>query len=167
MVQKEMRLTVWNKMLTAELNQLYWEKIYKRYLNYNRNTNIFLALSSSSVVASWGFWSEFDILWKGLSMLSATIALATPFMNWQGSMEKALELKTEFSEISYSYEKLWVKIKSNEITESWEIENKLDELFQKLKPLHSKSIGLPNERKLARECQQEVLANRGLLGKRA
>lgn len=160
-IPPDLKEKIWRDMLTAELNHLYWGYLNQRFSSYERNTKIFLALTSSSTVASWGLWGQVDILWKVLSTISAVIAIASPFMNWQYSVEKTLELRVGWLEIQYEYEKLWRKIKVGNAKNN-DIENSLDGIFNKLKPLSVKSADLPRDRKLSVKCQKEVLESRGL-----
>ena len=74
----QLRKTVWRAMLDADLNYRYYGKLGRRYSGYERATKIFSAVASSSVVASWGMWSDVPILWKILSGISAVVAVVLP-----------------------------------------------------------------------------------------
>ncbi|HEV2731679.1 MAG TPA: hypothetical protein VGV15_16735 [Terriglobales bacterium] len=66
---------LWDSLLDAEMNVRYWSTMCHRYSRYDTYSRIFLALTSSSTVASWEFWSQFPALWKTLSGLSALVAI--------------------------------------------------------------------------------------------
>lgn len=160
-VTRKTRKKVWKDMLDSEWNYRYWGYLYQRYDKYERNSKIFLAISSSSTVASWTFWTQIDWLWKGLSAISALLAITTPYMNWQNLMEKTLELRTGWLDAMYIYEKLWRRIETSKIDQE-EIEKIIDEMVNKHKYLSTKSSGFVNNKILAKRCQQEVLESRKL-----
>jgi hypothetical protein len=77
-----MRKSLWYSMLDADMNARYWSYLSRRYSNRDKYSKIFLALMSSGTVASWGFWSDMQIIWKILSACSALLAIALPIINW-------------------------------------------------------------------------------------
>ena len=78
--EDNIRRVIWEAVLDADLNLRYWDHLSRRYSTWDKYTKIFLATMSSSTVASWGFWDEIDILWKGLSAVSAFTAIALPIL---------------------------------------------------------------------------------------
>lgn len=150
-------------MLTADWNCRYWGYLYQRYNSYERYSKIFLAVTSSSTVAGWTFWTQADWIWKSLSALSALLAISVPYLNWQNSIEKTMELRGGWLEAKYMYEKLWRRIESGTITSQEEIESTMDEILEKQRPLDTKASSFPNIKSLAKKCQQEVLESRNLL----
>ena len=63
--EDSIRQVIWEAMLTADLNVRYWAHLSRRYSMWDKCIKILLALASSATVASWSFWNEVDILWKG------------------------------------------------------------------------------------------------------
>ena len=84
---------VWEAMLDADLNFRYWDHLSRRYSAWDKYTKIFLAIMSSSAVAGWRIWNEVDILWKGLSAVSAVTAIALPILNWQKKNRRNVQFK--------------------------------------------------------------------------
>lgn len=160
-VTEPFRTAVWEGMLTADFNCRYWGYLCQRYSAYDRNSKIFLAITSSSTVASWSLWAHIDWLWKGLSMVSALIAIAVPYINWEHSIEKILEIRAGWIDTQYEYEKIWRRVQSGSVDEK-AVETSLDGIAQKLKPLNSKVSSFPYDNKLATKSQNETLKARGL-----
>ncbi|MYE89264.1 hypothetical protein F4X33_09750, partial [Candidatus Poribacteria bacterium] len=105
--QDKIRQVIWEAVLDADLNLRYWDHLSRRYSAWDKYTKIFLAIMSSSTVASWGIWDEIDLLWKCLSAVSAGTAIALPILDWQRKIGEMSNLKGKWSRISRAYENLW------------------------------------------------------------
>ena len=151
----------WKAMLDADLNVRYWDHKSRRYSAWDKYTKIFLAVMSSSTVASWGIWDEIDLLWKGLSAISAVTAIALPILDWQRKIGEMSNLKAKWSRISRAYENLWEDLLlgpiSTELVEEYRrIRNEMEGEEDNTAP------DLPHDKKLIRRCRDEVLESRGL-----
>jgi hypothetical protein len=107
-----LRRAIWDSLLDAELHARYWEYLCRLYYRMDKYTKMFLALTSSSTVASWGFWSEIGFMWKTLSGLSAVTAIILPILNWRGNTQRMSKLSGKYSQIQYQYENLLLDYES-------------------------------------------------------
>jgi hypothetical protein len=148
-------------MLDADLNYRYWGHMGRRFSSWDTATKVFLAVSSSSTVASWGFWSNIDIVWKTLSGLSALVAIAIPILNWQTSIATLTELRANWYRILHDYEQLWLQINSRTATPK-HIQNVLQAISFKEVEEVRRSVVLPEDKKLIELCYSEVLTSRNL-----
>ncbi len=157
--EEYIRRTVWDAMLDADLNVRYRDHLSRRYFNLDKYAKIFLAVMSSSTVASWGIWSEIDILWKILSAISTLIAVVLPILNWQQITGRMFNLVGKWSQIRYEYENLWLDLLQN----SKSI-NIIEDEYKRIKgaEIGLDETGLPDDRKLLLLCRDEVLKSRGL-----
>jgi hypothetical protein len=159
---------IWEAMLDADLNVRYWDHLSRSYSTWDKYTKILLAFTSSSSVASWSIWSEINILWidislwKVLSAVSAAVAVALPFLNWQKKIGDMSNLRGKWSRISRTYENLWEDLllgrTSADIVEEYrKSRNEMEDEEDNTAP------DLPrNKRRLIRRCRDEVLESRGL-----
>ena len=155
-----MRNSVWKSMLDAEMNVRYWKYLTQRYSNRDRNIKIFLAITSSGALASWSIWNEIPFLWQFLSGLSAVIAIVSPILNYQKIIESTSDLSGKWWELFRHYETFWRNVINNEIDKR--IEKEYTKTKAKEDILVKKETKLPQDIKLLRKCQQEVLHSRGL-----
>ena len=81
--EEYIRKAIWEAVLDADFNVRYWGHLSRRYSVRDNRIKIFLALMSSSTVASWGIWNEVNILWKILFSISSVTAIIFPFLNLQ------------------------------------------------------------------------------------
>ena len=154
------RKALWDSMLDADMNARYWSYLSRRYYNYDKYSKIFLAIMSSGTVASWGFWSETQWLWKGLSAISALLAIAIPIVNWPKMISNMVALKQYWTEIKIDYEMSWLEL------ESGKTETDVAKYYKKTKEKEAKvavkEANMPNSKKLVKRCWLEVIKSRGL-----
>ena len=150
---------VWEAMLDADLNFRYWDHLSRRYSAWDKYTKIFLAVMSSSTVASWGIWNEVSILWKVLFSISSVTAIVFPILNWQKKIGEMSNLRGKWSRISRAYENLWEDLllgrTSTELIEEYRrIRNEMEGEEDNTGP------DLPRNKKLTKRYKDEVLESR-------
>ena len=155
-----MNKAIWEAMLTAHMNALYWQELAHRFADREKWAKIFLALMASGTVASWGIWQEFDIGWKVSSGLAAVLAVALPILDWPKKIAKMNELKTFWRRMQNQYEFLWLQLDKDLAPEAAEA---------KFKALRDEEVDgerddptLPSNDVLLQKCQERVLVSRGL-----
>ena len=155
-----MRKDIWDSMLDADMNVRYWAALGRRYYNRDIRYKIFLAAMTSGTVASWGIWSEIQILWKILSAFSALVAVALPILNWPKMIQSIGNVNQKWAQIKADYEVLWIELnnkKDQAILNEEFIKTKKKEAFAS-----QQETNLPKNNKLLDECWEEVLKSRGL-----
>ncbi|MGO9376335.1 MAG: hypothetical protein ACLQBD_30160 [Syntrophobacteraceae bacterium] len=155
-----MRKAVWDSMLDADMNVRYWSHLGSRYYTRDLYSKIFLAVMSSGTVASWGFWSEFPIIWKIFSAASALLAIALPLLDWPKQISSMAGLNQKWTEIKMEYELLWLRLEKGQSGDNTEKEYAL--IREKEARLSQGGFNLPSDRKLVSICYDEVLEGRGL-----
>lgn len=147
-------------MLDADMNVRYWRYLTQRYVRRDRNIKIFLAITSSGAVAGWSVWNDIKYLWQILSGLSALIAVVSPILNYQKLIEVTSDLSGKWWELMRHYEAFWRRVKNGELSER--IEKEFTNSRAKEDDLVKRETKLPQDMKLLRKCQEEVLHSRGL-----
>ena len=157
--EEYIRKAVWEGILGADFNTRYWGHLIRRYSRWDKYTKIFLATMSSSTVASWGIWNEIDILWKGLSAVSAVTAIALPILDWSKTISRMSDLVGKWSRIEYEYENLWLELQGDSPI------NRVEEEYKRIRGevAGEDDTGLPEDVKLNEQCRNEVLESRGLM----
>ena len=151
---------IWESMWDSLLGARYWRTISQRRYRWNRFLKIFLAITSSSTVASWGLWNETKIVWQIFGGVSAVISVTLPILNLEKEIQMMSTLSVKWSQIHNQYDILWV---------DYETGRELDEIIRDYKnikekePLDLESPGLPDRKKrLWRRCQDEIEASYGV-----
>ncbi len=145
---------LWSHLLDADLNRRYWRCLAERYKKFDQSARILLALVSSGVVAAWTIWNQYPAVWQALSAVSAVVAIALPILNFPSSVEIASDLHGRWTELYAEYERLWVTLQDGmgELTEA-----QMRALLEKENNNASKEATMPTNKRLAAQCQAEVL----------
>lgn len=155
-----MRKLAWKSILDADMNTRYWRYLTQRYVNWDRNIKIFLAVTSSGTVASWAIWNQIPYLWQILSGISALVAIISPIMNYQRVIDSTSDLSGKWWELMRQYETFWRRVESGKTNKT--VEKEFTSVKAKEDDLVKKEAKLPQDMKLLRRCQAEVLHSRGL-----
>ena len=116
---------------------------------------------ASGTVASWGFWSQYGLLWKVLSGVSAIIAIILPILNWPKSIQNMNILAEKWSQIKNDYEMLWLDVKDG-VKDKSKAKKDIKKIKEKENTLSQQEANLPDDKKLLRECFAEVKKSRGI-----
>lgn len=88
-----------------------------KYQKWDRNLNVFLAIVSSSSVATWAIWKKFDLIWGIIIMASQVINAAKPYFPYF-KVVRELNIKSkELDFIAIDIESLWYNYQKREIDE--------------------------------------------------
>jgi len=147
-------------MLGAHLSSRYWDQLARRYQKRDEWARIFLAVMTCSTVAAWAS-TNLPVLWQGLSIVSAALAVALPILDWNGKVEVMVEQRTEWGALRIEYEDLWSDVSGATETSS-ELRKRYHDLRKREIRTESGSAKLPQDDDLIESCALEVLRNRGL-----
>lgn len=148
-------------MLRAEMNGIYWAKMARRAYNKERFCKFFLLVTSSSTVAGWHFWAAIDGVWKGLSAVSALLAIALPVVNWPKDIEHQSDLRGQWLQLGSELNSLWIQIETDQHTDA-ELQKIYDTLTSKEAAVTTAETQQGVDEKLRQAAFDELLKIRGL-----
>lgn len=155
-----LRSSTYKRILSAQLNHCYYAQLSRRYDRNDTNVKIFLAVVSSSTVASWAL-DTITPIWQALSVISAAIAIALPILSWHKRIEESAGISAGWFQLQQEYDSLWLRIESYSVSTA-DVQRDLDDLKSREGPLAEKAVRLPSDKKLIESCHQEVLDSRGI-----
>lgn len=90
--------------------------LVKRYRRYDRNLNIFLAITSSSSIAGWAIWSEWAMVWGIIIAASQVVTALKPIFSFNKHVHTLNTrcYKQEF--LFLELDRLWHSIMDKELT---------------------------------------------------
>jgi len=145
-------------MLDAEMNVRYWTAICHRYSRYDIRSRIFLAITSSSTVASWGLWAQWPLLWKGLSGASAVIAIVLTVIDLPKKVSRISVLVARWKQSQVEYQLLW---HSDRALSSSQSKSKYNNCKHREIANTSEEQTLPRDEKLLKKCYDDVYRAHG------
>ena len=112
---------------------------------------------TSGVVASWGFWADFQILWKILSAVAAITAIISPILKMEIAIENMSTIKGKWRKVLSDYDILWLSRNDRD-------ENELIKEYKKIKDRENEidEKNYPIKKMLILKIQDEVMKSRGL-----
>lgn len=154
-----MRSEVWNSMLDADMNARYWGLLARRYSHRELGVKLFLALTASSTVAAWQFWSQLTVLWKLMSGLAALAAIVLPILNYPRLIRKTSDLAGRWLQVQADYEILWATIDNTSVHQ---LSKRFSDLKRREAHVKRDEQTLPERQALLRACQKAIIQSRRL-----
>ena len=130
-----------------------------RYARYDTSSRVFLAITSSSTVASWEFWAHLPSVWKTLSGLSALLAIVFAVLDLPKKVSRMSVLVARWKQSQVDYELLW---RSDRSLNSAQSKSKYSSVKHKEVANTSDEQTLPYDRALLKRCYDEVCSAHGL-----
>ena len=161
----DVRTTIWNDMLDAEMNVRYFGHLSRRYSQMDKWLKIFVAVCSSASVAGWQFrkgtLGSLDLtkVWHGLSAVAALAAITLPIMDFGKTIRDTSSLRSKWISIAHEYKLLWHQF--GNLAEH-ELQTRYAHILKMEEGLAEIESGLPYKPRLVLRAQKEVVTARAL-----
>ena len=87
-----------------------------KYQTRDRWINIILAISSSSSIATWAVWDDYDFVWGGIIVVSQVINAVKHLFPYKKSSKAINQASQKLDLITIEYELLWNDLQYQNIT---------------------------------------------------
>ena len=152
------QLRYWNQLKEFKTHVLYLHNYASHSEWWDKAINIFLAITSSSSIAAWAIWQQYQIVWAVIIALSQVVTAVKPFLPFKIRLKAIADLNDRIQEISLECEKGWFAVAEGELTEKEIHEDCInlrnDALTAEKKCL--KNIVLPKKKKLLERAEQDA-----------
>ncbi|MBX9793696.1 MAG: hypothetical protein K2Y02_05295 [Burkholderiaceae bacterium] len=153
-----LRGAIWRSLLQSDQEQRYWHRKACQYVRWDFRSKVFLALVTSSTVASWTLWSDLPVLWKTLTVAASLISIVLPFLSLNDKVLVMTEVHGKWLQLMHEYEELW---RDQELVEDGDARVRVSGAKKVESELSSKAISLPaQDRKLGATTYHEVINER-------
>lgn len=112
-----MRNKIWASFCNIKFQSYLLGILIDKYQKLDRNINIFLALTTSSSVASWAIWQKYHLLWSIIILVSQVIQVVKPYFPYFKFVKELNIVNQKVGLIAIDFEKLWYKFDSKKISE--------------------------------------------------
>ncbi len=154
------RTEMWNSMLDAEMNEVYWHCEAHRYGTFDRIFAVVAAiLSSSTVVALFSGVSASPILSKCAAVLAGAVTIFHAKFFHSGRLKQLTTIATRWKEMAIEYKLLWSELEDNDEvdTRTWK---EFETISRREKNIDESTFRIHGRR--LKEAQAKVFAARGL-----
>ena len=154
-IQKE----VWDKMLTVQLDELYWSKKAVSISLWLKAIQFAAAILGCAALVSFFTGPEFSFLKSILGLLAAVLALILSTFDLRGALYQVEETKRKYAALYTKFEQLWMEIQLGRLPEE-EILAKLNPLLEALGEVEEPKV--IDSKRLKEKAFKEICNARGL-----
>jgi len=148
----------WNQLKELKVHSYYIQNYAVNQNKYEQAMNIFLAITSSSSIAAWALWKEYDYIWAFIIAASQVITAIKPLLPYKKRLAALHKLGDSLAQLSLSAEKDWFFVSESKWTEE-EIHSKWADLKAKALSAEKKSLSgitLPKNKKALIKAEEEA-----------
>ncbi len=126
---------IWATLNNLKFKGFYLSFIVEKFQRWDRNINIFLALTSSGSIAAWAIWNQNPMIWATIIALSQVMTVIKPYFPYFKYVKELNAKCYRIENLNVEIEKLWFKITSDKISEEdaaeeyFEIKKQMVEIF--------------------------------------
>ncbi|AUD58165.1 hypothetical protein AYJ58_01065 [Shewanella sp. Pdp11] len=97
----------WNQLKELKVHVYYVQAYAVKQNKYDQIINIFLAITSSSSIAAWALWKDYQFLWAFIIAASQVITAIKPLLPYRKRLSALNKLGDMLSLISLKAERDW------------------------------------------------------------
>jgi hypothetical protein len=97
----------WNQLKELKVHVYYVQHYAVKQSRYDQLVNIFLAITSSSSIAAWAIWKEYQFIWACIIAASQVISAVKPLLPYKKRLAALNKLGDMLSLIALKAEKDW------------------------------------------------------------
>lgn len=113
-----MDFKIWALLCNMKFKAYYLDFQVTRFQKYDRNINIFLAITSSTSIAAWAIWKDYEMIWAIIIAASQVITAIKPFFPYNKYVKELNIKSTRLHNVNVDIEKLWDNYINDEISNS-------------------------------------------------
>jgi hypothetical protein len=97
----------WNQLKELKVHVYYVQHYAVKQNKYDQIINIFLAITSSSSIAAWALWKEYQFIWAFIIAASQVITAIKPLLPYKKRLSALSKLGDMLSLIALKAERDW------------------------------------------------------------
>lgn len=148
----------WNQLKEFKTHVIYLHGYAAHSDWWDKGLNIFLAVTSSSSIAAWAIWQEYQIVWAVIIAASQVITAIKPFLPYKQRLKAVSELNDRLQDITLECEREWYSVVEGKLTEE-QIHNLCISLRNKALMAEKKclkNIVLPKSQKILKAAEADA-----------
>lgn len=130
-----METQIWSLLNDVKFKGYCLGFVVDKFQRWDRNINIFLALTSSGSVAAWAIWNIYPLFWGGIIAFSQVITMIKPYFPYFKYVKELNKKCFQVDNLSIDIEQLWYQHQNETIDESvaanryFELKKQASEIF--------------------------------------
>lgn len=107
---------IWTTLCNVKYNSYCLGFVVSRFQKWERNMNIFLAVTSSGSIAAWAIWTKMPMLWGTIIAASQVVNVIKPFLPYFKYVKELNAKNFQMEMLSIEFEKLWNEVYNKTIS---------------------------------------------------
>ena len=148
----------WNQLKDLKAHVYYVQHYAVKQNKRDQIVNIFLAITSSSSIAAWALWKEYQFVWAFIIAASQVVTAIKPLLPYKKRLVALNKLGDMLSLIALKAERDWYHVAEGDWTEE-QIHNKWADLKEEALSAENKclnGITLPKDKSVLSIAEQET-----------
>ncbi len=148
----------WRELDQLKVHVFYLESYLERTVTIDRNINMFLAIASSTSIASWVIWKDLSIVWAAIIAISQAINAIKPYLPYTKRLRSLQGITNDLESLFLTMEDNWFKVSEGFLTEE-EIHKLHMRCKEKRRQIIQKYLGtspLPENKSLMAQAQEHT-----------
>ena len=148
----------WNQLKEFKVHVNYLQRYATKSDKADKTINIFLAITSSSSIAAWAIWQEYQMIWAIIIALSQIITAIKPILPYKQRLKAVNGLNNMLQKVALDCERKWYAVAEGLLTEHeihdacFDFKNLAREHEQK----YFQNMVLPVDQTLLKEAEEET-----------
>ena len=107
----------WTELVQLKSQSYYLDAYQIECERYDNLLKMFLAVVSSSSIATWAIWQRFGMLWGGIIAVSQVLNAIKSFLPWERRTREIASLGKNLADVLLCAEQNWYAVAAGELTE--------------------------------------------------
>jgi hypothetical protein len=112
-----MRDKIWAALANIKYKGYLIDLLVNAFQRWDRNINIFLALTSSGSIAAWAIWKKYEIIWGIIIALSQIVTVIRPYFPYYKYVKELNAKSLKIENLNIEFERLLDKLQRGKLNE--------------------------------------------------
>ena len=112
-----MREKIWAALVNLRYKGYLIDLLVNAFQRWDRNINIFLALTSSGSIAAWAIWKKYEITWGIIIAMSQIVTVIKPYFPYYKYVKELNAKSLKIENLNIEFERLWDKLQRGKLDE--------------------------------------------------
>lgn len=135
-----MKAQIWGSLCNYQFKSYCLSLLIKKYQLWDRNVNVFLAVTSSTSIAAWAIWKINPIFWASVIAISQVLTVIKPYFPYFKYVKEFNLRCIRLEILNIEFEKLWYRLQNKKISE-----DEADELYFELRKQSSEIFNFSDD----------------------
>ena len=109
----ELRIRIWNNLVTSKFKCFYVERLIERNQRYRKIIAVFLTVTTLGSVSAWAIWEKLPLVWAAIISTSQIISVLKSVFSFEKRIKFLIEMRSKLCEVELEFEQLFSDFNSS------------------------------------------------------